>query len=335
MPCAPSCSTKAKPGIAALTRLTARDAQRIVGALSREDAARILDRIAVRAPSGALSARVLWERSRDLRARDDDPNGWLLALIAAERDVKGSAAGPALSALSSFRSLRAFARAAPEVLAAAIASGAPIDALERCGVDAEGLRWLDADMINEVCKGPVEACGDVSMAVVHDTPHGGALLLRVVLERTDWRKQWRECVHGFNEAVEDVLAWMIVTRAIASGDARPVRDDAALRLLLPDDSAGCVEELSGDNAIAVEIDNAAASLMHEFARRLPGCEGASADWLRTNVLSFGAHVTMHAGTVQAVVGRPPLDVLLVLGGWKRTQCRLADGRVLTLREVPS
>jgi hypothetical protein len=316
-------------GIAALARLTTMDARRVIDGLNRGDAIRIVEGIASRSTAAALPGRLLWERSLDLAARDDDPNAWLHALVAAERETAGAASGQAIAALESLISVRAWARAAPDACAGASIAGEPIlDALERAGVDTTFLRSLQTDTIEQV-RHHAGVPSDTRASVTHDTPFGGALLLRVVLDRTDWRKRWQARVRELDPPIEDALAWRIVVSAIG---AREAGTDPVLRLLSLDDGVALLGKLDGE-AVDEAVDDAAAILLREFARRVPGCADASADWLRTNLLAFPARVTSLDRSIDALVGRPPLDVLLVLAGWKRTQCRLADGRALTLREA--
>lgn len=319
-------------GFAALARLTARDLQRVARFLAREDAARIVERIALRDCEVAPPVSTLWEHAAELRTRDEDPNAWLLALVAAERAAAGSAGAPAIAALHALASLHRAVRAAPAQVAAAIAQEAGtalLAALATCGVDFGGLQGLDADALDDVRASVLEACERVAArdeahaSIVHHTAHGGALLLRVVLERTDWRAPWPK------SGDDDVLAWLIVTRAM--GSVATLRGDAALRLLMPESSAATADALANDPEMEDTIAAAASALMRALACRLPGCADASDGWLRANVLAFPARIAAKGEAIEAVLGRPPLDALLVLGGWKRAQCVLADGRRLALR----
>jgi hypothetical protein len=81
------------------------------------------------------------------------------------------------------------------------------------------------------------------------------------------------------------------------------------------------------------LDVASLNLLRELGYRLPGCANASADYLRANLLSCAARVECDGDALRVDLGRPPLDVLLVLSGWKRAECTLPDGRRLSLREA--
>jgi hypothetical protein len=73
--------------------------------------------------------------------------------------------------------------------------------------------------------------------------------------------------------------------------------------------------------------------MLEFGRRIPGCRGSSAAYLRTQCLALPAAVRRD-GTA-ARLGRAPLDVLLGFAGLKRTSVTLPDGRRIDLSEDAS
>jgi hypothetical protein len=67
-----------------------------------------------------------------------------------------------------------------------------------------------------------------------------------------------------------------------------------------------------------------------FARSLVGFDRASLQFLRENLLSTGAQLTIEPGRVHAVLERPKLDVLLAISGQGDRTHALGDGRVLEL-----
>ncbi|MBP1202429.1 hypothetical protein JOD97_000443 [Duganella sp. 1411] len=79
----------------------------------------------------------------------------------------------------------------------------------------------------------------------------------------------------------------------------------------------------------------ALNLLREFAARLPGCDEASPDHLRSQCLSQGADVVIGDGHIAVHPGRAPLDVLLTLAGLKRASVVLPDGRTLALQPEPA
>ena len=67
-----------------------------------------------------------------------------------------------------------------------------------------------------------------------------------------------------------------------------------------------------------------------FARSLTGFDRASLPFLRNNLLSAGAQVTIGAGQVRTVLERPKLDVLLAISGQGDRIFVLPDGRTVEL-----
>lgn len=68
----------------------------------------------------------------------------------------------------------------------------------------------------------------------------------------------------------------------------------------------------------------------DFVRRLPGFGGSSLPFLRTNLFDCGATIMIHPESVDVVLERPPLDVLLGISGLADRECPLPDGRLLRL-----
>jgi hypothetical protein len=80
------------------------------------------------------------------------------------------------------------------------------------------------------------------------------------------------------------------------------------------------------------VSRAARQLLEEFGRRVPGLADASAGYLRSNVLSLSALLAHRGDQCTVRLGRPPLDILLVLAGAKRGRIVLPGGVSLELRE---
>jgi len=71
----------------------------------------------------------------------------------------------------------------------------------------------------------------------------------------------------------------------------------------------------------------------DFARRLPGFAGASLPFLRANLIGVGARVWTGKDAVDAILDRPPLDVLLSISGLADRSVDLPDGRRLELERA--
>jgi hypothetical protein len=65
-------------------------------------------------------------------------------------------------------------------------------------------------------------------------------------------------------------------------------------------------------------------LLRDCARALPGLNGSSRSFLRSQALALSARLQAGEGAADSVasLGRAPLDVLLVLAGMKRIRVEL-------------
>ncbi len=117
-----------------------------------------------------------------------------------------------------------------------------------------------------------------------------------------------------------LAAWLaeVPPRAIMAAPRRPA------------DIAGLPEPFRAARRQHRALISAAKQALADFARRLPGFAGSSAAFLRDNLLAIGARVTVSPGMVQAVLERPPLDVLLAISGLGDRAAPLPDGRLLIL-----
>ena len=116
----------------------------------------------------------------------------------------------------------------------------------------------------------------------------------------------------------------------AAASGAPVGDD---RLWWQREWQHCSASAGVGRGLEVATDVAALNLLRELGDRIPGCSGASPDYLRTNLLACPARISSDATTIRVALGRPPLDVLLALSGWKRCECMLPDGRRLVIGEA--
>lgn len=74
----------------------------------------------------------------------------------------------------------------------------------------------------------------------------------------------------------------------------------------------------------------AGGLLHQFAARLPGFAGASAAFLRRNLLGAGGTMLMAPASLRIRLVRPPLDVVLGMAGLADCEMTLYDGTALRL-----
>ena len=74
----------------------------------------------------------------------------------------------------------------------------------------------------------------------------------------------------------------------------------------------------------------ALAALAEIARRLPGFSTAKLTFLRANLFDIPARLIVGETSVRAILGRPPLDVLLSMSGLADRTTILPDGRLLEL-----
>lgn len=230
------------------------------------------------------------------------------------------------------------------------------------GLDEASLRGalsLDAPALVEFLAAQVPRSDDLDTGpgqrFVH-TRYGGGLILAAVLDRMGWWPAWRAVLDGAAAGDADLhAAWLglaITARALAPDDVAAVEDDAGLRIAfgIPADhdsrrrstavtramaaALGTGYRVAGAGAVGVRLEHRlrarAADLLRELGRRVPGLDGSSPAYLRRECLALTARVRADGGL--ALVGRPPLDVLLRFSGLKRTTVAMPDGRRLEFVE---
>ena len=322
-------------GVAALARLTPQNARRVVGTLNVGDAGSVLHWLCDRPGAAQAPPALLWNLAGHLHEHDD-AGSWITALVDAERVAPGSTGACTRCTLEILVGLR-------EALhrgAAAVRDGEdPRAALARWGGEGgRDPRWIHtlrpddaAAIVREITAGLGSANRSAGTTTFH-TRRAGAFLLRVLIARLGWIEAWARAQPDIDQAVLDTLAWSVAIKgATDPADVCEALQDPALRSLLP--CRATDDDVQSQLARARIGSHAALArrLLRAFGCHLPGCARASAAYLRTNVLAFDAHVTLDDASLHVQVGRAPLDVLLALSGWKRTECTLADGRRLELR----
>lgn len=346
-------------GVAALARLTRDTLARVLSCLSEGDARRLCEAVMHVSPVGrqATVVDVLTAWAEAAAAYPADGARALAALIALERGRSGAANRQSAAMIGAMAALRRSARNGR--LAAFLRGSLPdAAALAACAAAAgvadpfPGLSEDDARIIVEDLRRFDRADGGIaragerqsdtgagSDAAVLYSPYGGALLLGALIARLNWWAEWPPS-----------LALAVAARALGGPRAGAIVADDALRqafgvTVVP---GAAVHDVSparlrraivravpraaraAERSLDAGIRSAAVVLLREFARRMPGCEGATARYLRRQCLAGGAAVTIHDGRVDARLGRAPLDVLLRLSGLHRVEVALPDGRTWSL-----
>jgi len=227
--------------------------------------------------------------------------------------------------------------------------------------DRESLLALDVTpLVERVESGRmgVPATGrepDGDLATLDYTPHGGAVILAIVLARSGRWQAWCDALRNADAGENPIslAAWLaltVVSTALSPAAPRRVSGDETLRRLFAGQAVTwpvvrgskrrvirlALEQTMADPSCAGELDLSAlvrASadwLLAECGRRIPGCDGSSPRYLRTQCLALPAAVNAQA--TLARLGRPPLDVLLGFSGLKRATAILPDGRSIRLIE---
>jgi hypothetical protein len=143
-----------------------------------------------------------------------------------------------------------------------------------------------------------------------------------------WWGEWRHAAlragRDPDEATTSAarLALAVAARALAPGSPAAIARDPVIRQLF-----GAAREGMPPPRRARRL---AAALLRALADRLPGCDGASPAYLRRQVLAFSGRIAFSPLRIEARIGRPPLDVLLCLAGFKRNSVLLPDGRTLAI-----
>jgi hypothetical protein len=330
-------------GVRALARLTTETRRRVLGVLTPADGRRLLHallpdgadaRASVHAP--ALIAAL---HADGLRAAVDPVQRDLACLVALERYAGGAVTRSDVAALAVLAALEHAAREGR--LAGDLALAAHADAvLTRCG----GRLDIPLDQIAALAaRGAVAivehlrtiARASASSPVVRApdgafTANGGAVVLCALLARLGWWHSWHDAI-GARAAAW--LALDVAARALALRTARRVTRDPVVRALLGVEGhrVGLRRRLTALGTLST-VDAAAAALLAEFARRVPGCDSSTAAYLRTRCLTFPAMVAARDERIDARLGRSPLDVVVRMSGLTRLSVELPGGRVLAVSE---
>jgi hypothetical protein len=220
-------------------------------------------------------------------------------------------------------------------------------------VDTAGLTSLlelDASLVlDRVGAAPAATRGDAPDAReshVEFTPFGGALPLAVVLARTGawdgWRSSIRQTIpEGDLDALAGSVALRVVARSLSPRHPALIERDAVVwrvfggRSVLPDrQRAAAAVRAAGDDRTPTGVRTSAwlharaRELLEAFSRSVPGCDGATAAYLRSQLLSMPAAVNIE-GTAGRL-GPAPLDILLAMSGLNRAEVTLPDGRRLVV-----
>jgi hypothetical protein len=343
-------------GMAALARMTADAAQRLVSSLAAGDAAILLRWIARRPALNEPPLAEAWRWSAALEPEPDaDARPWLGALIASERRAPASAGGDTLATMAELWRLRRVSRALAPAVAHLTAPLAFLRALAaRAGVST---RWLDGraehdgdlaaiaadirdtvrDRASDAAAGPGQAPAPAGEAAPIRTRFGGAVVLLNLMCRLAWPDRQREAlVRQHVRAPEELvraLALAVIARALSPAEARAVMTDRALLAAVGLTDARRVLQRRRSAATAFSIEGGARGLLAALRSRLPGLTHSTPRYLRRNVLSLPAEVAVDAGVVHVALGTAPLDVLLVLAGYKRGSCLLPGGPRVEVRDA--
>jgi len=344
-------------GILSLARLTREALARVLAVLTQGDARRILAAVVAAGadgPTATLAEILAAEASAPSIVDTDSARVALATVVALERTRRGTGNGRAVTAIDWLADMRRGVRAglfapwlegaagdAAALAARAAAAGIVMPPRDLSDNDAvcvvEHLRRVNGTSAGDGARAPSESDAD---AVVLHTPYGGALLLGALIARLGWWAEWPSWLAlavaaralGGPRAAHAMAADEALRRAFgversgreAVRRRSPARSRRAIARVVP--AAATARDHSVDGALRI----AARVLLREFARRLPGCERASARYLRRQCLAGQAVVTIAPARVDARLGRAPLDVLLRLSGLHRAEVTLPDGRVWSL-----
>jgi hypothetical protein len=347
----------------ALGRLTPDLLRRVASQLSAADAAHILG--VVEAAEGDRIGKTEWliEAYEVARSAASEGSARLVMALA----IVGACAAepPGALDLAALRMLEPVLAAARSGRLTTIAGEEPAVTLARWAVNAGGqaelavLPRLAAMPIIEyvqaagVVRREADATDGAGPGPIRYTQFGGALLLCVLVARLGWWARWQETLRRAGAAdPAGLAAWAalaVASRALDSKQPGRIECDAALRhafgvgdspvhrhrnerrLLRQALWVVAPQTVAAQNRRLEPLLRASAhALLREFAARVPGCDGSTARYLRTQCLAMSAAVSADGTHVR--LGRAPLDLLLVLSGLKRADLMMPDGRRLVVGE---
>lgn len=298
--------------------------------LGEGDGQRLLAHWSRRADGARVPLPALLEAARAL------PGGGVPALLRAavslQRQHPGSLNRRTLTLLAALAD-ESNGRGTPSSAAAGAAVTAwqeELDATEREQVAA----WREPG-------GPLGAAAPTSepvpaaAAVTLHTPHGGALVLMTVLQWLRWPARWLEALGSEDDAAALVRAMSLdlIARTLQPRQPRLVLCDPALRALwqLGDGPALLRAHAGAARRARRAAPGAGAGrqLLRALAERVPGCAEGGAAYLRRNLLTMPATLTLDhdARLAQVRLGRAPLHVLLLIAGLATSHWPLGDWQV--------
>lgn len=357
--------TEGHTGWAALARLTPQVLQGLIGRLDDADAQAMLDRLPFGSlpPSSAILGAIGRAESVPLPSRS---HGVVLGLVELVRNGAGALSADMAAALTGMSAIVDSARGGRLPGAKTGASvlewcrGVNLSRAEQAAVLA-----LDATEVFEFVASRIADStepatpGSQATAAYGFTPFGGALLLVVVLCRSERWARWRDALRAAVVADRaDGLAARLALGAVARAldprraaiverdpivrrvfgldpvGKRPLDDPETMAALTSALTIGSVDPRPGaPGSLGRMLGASGRDLLADFAHAIPGCEGSSPTYLRTRLLALP--VAVNADGSEARLGRAQLDILLGLSGLKRANVVLPDGRRLVLSEEPS
>ena len=368
---------EAAHGTTALARLAPAALDEVLQLLGEGDASRVIAWLSALDAGGTPAFESLWAAALQLHRDGAAPARWLEALVAGERAAPGSMGARSLRQLRSMVALLRRAAAGEWPLRDAPDRASLEAMLAAGDADSGWLHHLGAsefeaviDTLRDVAA-PREAA---TAAALLTTTHGGFFLVLARVHRLGWLQRFQAALEqrrpewpaARRDALCRVLACRIAAVALAPlaaaavlGDPAivaacglepPQLDDhpdlcvAALRSALRNASAAAnpapaaAHHGKGRRAhVAHLIAEAAALLLSDLGRALPGLAASTPAFLRAQALSLAAFVEpapagQEPRPTVVRLGRAPLDVLLVLSGVKRLELALPGIAPIRLQE---
>jgi hypothetical protein len=370
---------EAAHGTAALARLAESSLRQVIGTLTEGDASRLLAWLAGFDATVAPPFRSLWPSAVQLQRQGDAPARWLAALVAAERAAPGSMGARSLRLLRSMVTLLQRAAAGDRPVLQGPRDPAMVQAMRTGHFEdsawLQGLSDGEFDTVLATLQ-EMEPPAQPARRQRLVTPHGGFFLLLARAHRLGWLAHFQSTLQRrcpeWPEGRRDALCRAIACRiAAAALDPAPHRSPlgdpavttvcrlegteideytdlvvAALRAVLRDvDPAARAPRPASAHASTRShrwqhlLAEAAAVVMADLARALPGLAASTPAFLRAQALALPAVVEVPAAPEDGDaspnvvrLGRAPLDVLLVLSGVKRQRLLLPGVPPIELQE---
>lgn len=334
-------------GVAALLRLAPAERLRALRALTAADFAALVGTWRARRAAPVRDVAQLFDAARVLQGRQPE-------LVAAALDTEQEEAGTLGSAIVHLSALADLAAARsrwpslapdiePRARLAALAAASGVDDSVFAALTDDQVAALNAAIERAL---PAEATAARGQPdddpIAASTPHGGAFPLLAVLNwlgaPSAWRREFE--AGGLGErapALARSLALATAAVALQPRNPRAVLSDSTLRralqladplgdltanaqrVLVAIDATVLTPAKSGSDpdflaAVMRALRRMAARLLARLRERVPGCDCASAAYVRRNLLSQSATVTFAERSAAVVCTRTPLHVLLLIAG---------------------